>query len=159
MSSSIYLKIEVVFHIPKYWGRLPFPKKCSLSSNLGLTPLLYSYLIKFCKFPAISLLVRTAGWPAGWAGGRVLEETKLMLTQPSLVELDLGLSLAILYTNLVCFNSHSYTKDRPPPLKIIFSVCFNMGKVCFFFSFHDLLILQPFPLVPATHFWFRQYIF
>jgi hypothetical protein len=33
--------------------------------------------------------------PDGWPGGRVLEETKLMLTQPSLVDLGLGLSLAI----------------------------------------------------------------
>jgi hypothetical protein len=40
---------------------------------------------KFSSFPAISLLVRQAGG---------LEETKLRLTQHSLVELGLGLSLA-----------------------------------------------------------------
>ena len=34
------------------------------------------------------------GRPAGWAAGWVLEEMKLRLTQPSLVELGLGLSLA-----------------------------------------------------------------
>jgi hypothetical protein len=39
--------------------------------------------------------------PDGWAGGQAggLEETKLKLTQPSLVELDLGLSLAITTSN------------------------------------------------------------
>jgi hypothetical protein len=59
----------------------------SLSSNLGLTPLLYDYLIKFCSFPAISLLVRPAG--------RMLDIAKLKLNSASLVGLGLGLSLAI----------------------------------------------------------------
>ena len=42
-------------------------------------------------FPAISLLFRMG---AGRLAGRVLEKIKLRLTQPSLVELGLGLSLA-----------------------------------------------------------------
>ena len=90
-SSSIFQNIEEVFHFPKIEVVFHLQKMFRLSSNLGLTPLLYGYLVKFCKFQTISLLVRTAGRP----GGRVLEETKLRLTQPSLVELGLGLSLAI----------------------------------------------------------------
>jgi hypothetical protein len=45
---------------------------------------------KFYLFPAISLLFRAAGR----AAGRVLDIAKIQLTQPSLVELGLGLSLA-----------------------------------------------------------------
>ena len=33
--------------------------------------------------------------PGGWAGGRVLDIAKIQLTQPSLVELGLGMSLSI----------------------------------------------------------------
>ena len=72
--------IEVVFLLFKIF-------KIILSSTRVDLQMLES---KFCSFPAISLLVRTGGR----AGGRVLEETKLRLTQPSLVELGPGLSLA-----------------------------------------------------------------
>jgi hypothetical protein len=68
--------MEVVFH---------FQKKFRLSSYLSLTPPL-----QFCSFPAISLLVRV--------GGRaLLDIAKLELKSASLVELGLGLSLAINY--------------------------------------------------------------
>jgi hypothetical protein len=69
-----FLKIKVVFHLckkwgclpfVKNWGCLPFSKKLRLSSNLGPTTLLYGYLVKFCSFPAISLLVLAAGRPGG----------------------------------------------------------------------------------------------
>jgi hypothetical protein len=54
--SSNFRKIEVVFHLKKNWCRLPYPKKLRLSSNLGLSSIMYGYLVKFCSFPAISLL-------------------------------------------------------------------------------------------------------
>jgi hypothetical protein len=52
--SSIFLKVAIIFHFQRKLG----------PSNVGLTLLLYGYLVKFCSFPAISLLV----WPAGQAG-------------------------------------------------------------------------------------------
>ena len=58
-----HLPFEVVVHLWKNWGRLPFAKMLRSSSNLGPTTLLYGYSVKFCSFPAISLLVR-GGRPA-----------------------------------------------------------------------------------------------
>jgi hypothetical protein len=65
--------------------------------------------------------------PDGWPGGRVLEETKLRLTQPSLVELGLGLSLAkTSLTNRKAFFQHfchgmllSYKKISSIPLRML----------------------------------------
>ena len=44
----------------------------------GLTPLLYGYLVKFCSFPAISLLVWT-GWLVG-AGEKGIKANSAQLS-------------------------------------------------------------------------------
>jgi hypothetical protein len=85
-----FLKIEVVFHFPKIEVVFHLQKHFRLSSNLGLTPPLHGYFVKFWSVPAISLLVR----PGGRAARRMLDIAKLKLNSASLVELGLGLSLA-----------------------------------------------------------------
>jgi hypothetical protein len=92
-SSSIFEKNDVAFHFPKIEVVYHLQRNLRLSSNLGLIPLLYGSLVKFCSFPAISLLVRTGGW----AAGRMLDIAKLKLNSASLVELGLGPSLAKWY--------------------------------------------------------------
>ena len=67
--------MKVIFHLFKMYLIV-------LSSNRVDLQFLGS---KFCSFPAISLLFRKGGWPAGWlAGRRWLENSILRLTQPSL---------------------------------------------------------------------------
>ena len=61
------------------------------NSNLGLTSLLYGYLVKFFSFPAISLQVQVGG-------GQMLDIAKLKLISDNLVKLGLGLSLDELYS-------------------------------------------------------------
>jgi hypothetical protein len=84
---------------------VPYKVIESLDNGVGLpystevVPQLFQALV--CWFPDSPLLVRMVvaqdmwWWLRRICGGRVLEETKLRLTQPSLVELRLGLSLAI----------------------------------------------------------------
>ena len=50
-----------------------------------------------------------AGWPGGRVAGRVLDISKIQLTQPSLVELGLRLSLAIIYAQHGCDTALSKT--------------------------------------------------
>jgi hypothetical protein len=69
-----------------------------LPYSIEVVPRLFQALV--CWFPDSQLLVRMVVAQDMWwwlhriCGGRVLEETKLRLTQPSLVDLGLGLSLA-----------------------------------------------------------------
>ena len=69
-----------------------------LPYSTEVVPQLFQALV--CWFPDSPLLVWMVvaqdmwWWLRRICGGRVLEETKLRLTQPSLVELGLGLSLA-----------------------------------------------------------------
>ena len=73
-------EIEVVFHF----------RKLRSSSKLGPTTFLYGYLIKFCSFLAISLLVRAAGRPdAGYI------KIKANFSLQAKLNLKLGQSLAI----------------------------------------------------------------
>jgi hypothetical protein len=148
-----FLKIEVVFHIPKDWGRLPFLKNWGrlpfpenwgrlpfanffrLSSYLSLTPPLHGYLVKFCSFPAISLLVRVGGRPAGRAAGRVLDIAKLKLNSASLVELGLGLSLAKNAVNSGHLAHASCTDQQLPRSKLKPSFAVNSWRLLCFLMF------------------------
>ena len=72
--------ILVVFHFSK-------------SSKLVLSSTRVDHVRKQVLFICSYFTTSSDGSAGGWAGG--LKKTKLKLTQPSLVELELGLSLAI----------------------------------------------------------------
>ena len=80
-SSSIFWKIKVVFHFQINLGCLPI---WSYSSTVWLLSRVLNNFQLFTTIPD--------GRAGGRPGGRVLEETKLRLTQPSLVGLGLWLS-------------------------------------------------------------------
>ena len=62
-----------------------------MSSNLCPATLLYGYFVKFCSFPAISLLVR-GGRAGGRAAGRADAGYIKIKANLSLVELNRGLA-------------------------------------------------------------------
>jgi hypothetical protein len=123
---SIYKISKVVFHIPKDWGRLPLGKILRSSSICKNIEDIFRFLpfskrlrsstiskkmwvvFHFRSYSTpvwlIGQVLRISSYfttsPDGWVAARpagwVLEETKLRLTQPSLVELGLGLSLEII---------------------------------------------------------------
>ena len=65
-SSSIWLKCEVVFHLTKMWGRLPFAK-----IFWGRLPV-RAYQPSYLPNKALLILRRVAGWPGGRPAGRVV---------------------------------------------------------------------------------------
>ena len=96
-SSSIYKNIEVVFHLPKNWGRLPFTKKLRLSSNLfRLIYLSFNYYMAYQA--DFQLFYYYSGRAGGWVAG--LNENKANSANQLKLELGLGkiLFLVMIYS-------------------------------------------------------------